>query len=107
MVRLGHHYLDITRYNREDVADTLMYFANHDADFCGDNGYEYRWEIAKEFETNAEYALSVAQKEPTIVGMITKFVDIWMGHDSYYMDYDVSIKEMDGIVAISIAYITD
>ena len=99
--------LEVTRYNREDVANALVLLGHHDADFCGDNGYEYRWEIAKEFETNLEYALSVAQKESTIIGMITKFVDIWMGHDSYYYDYEVSISEMNGIVAIAIAYITD
>ena len=104
MVRLGH-LLEVATYNRDEVANTLMHLGSYDADFCGDNGYEYRWEIAKEFETNAEYALSVAQKEPTIIGMITKFVDIWMGNDSYYYDYEVSIKEMNGIVAISIAYI--
>ena len=97
----------ITRYNREDVADALMNLANHDADFCGDNGYEYRWDVAKEFETNSEYALSVAKNEPTIIGMITKFVDIWMRHDSYYCDYEVSIMEMNDIVAIAVAYITD
>ena len=106
MVRL-RNMLELTRYNRDDVADVLMCLANNDADFCGDNGYEYRWDIAEEFETNAEYALSIAEKEPTIIDMITKFVDIWMGHDSYYYDYDVSISEMNGIVAIAIAYITD
>lgn len=99
--------LEVTRYNREDVMDALIYLGENDADFCGDNGYEYRWDIAKEFETNLEYTVSVAQKEPTIIGMITKFVDIWMGHDSYYYDYEVSISEMNGIVAIAIAYITD
>ena len=99
--------LEVTKYNREDVADALMLLGHNDADFCGDNGYEYRWEIAEEFETNSEYALSVAQKEPTIIGMITKFVDIWMGQDSYYYDYDVDVKELDGIVAIAIAYIPD
>ena len=99
--------LEVARYNREDVANALVFLGHHDADFCGDNGYEYRWDIAEEFETNSEYALSVAQKEPTIIGMITKFVDIWMGHDSYYYDYEVSISEMNGIVAIAIAYITD
>lgn len=97
----------ITRYNRVDVADALMHLADCDSDFCGDNGYEYRWDVAKEFETNSEYALSVAQNEPTIIGMITKFVDIWMGHDCYYCDYMVSIEEMDGIVAIAIAYTVD
>ena len=99
--------LTVSRNNREDVANALMHLANHDADFCGDNGYEYRWDIAKEFETNAEYALSVAREESTIISMITRFVFIWMGHDSYYYDYEVSIKEMDGIVAIAIAYIID
>ena len=99
--------LEVTKYNRENVADALMLLGNNDADFCGDNGYEYRWDIAKEFETNSEYALSVAQKEPTIIGMITRFVDIWMGQDSYYYDYEVDIKELDGIVAIAIAYVTD
>jgi hypothetical protein len=97
--------LEVSKNNREDVADALMHLADHDADFCGDNGYEYRWEKAKEFETNAEYALSVAREASTIFGMITKFVAIWMADDSYYEDYEVYIKEMDGIIAIAIAYI--
>ena len=97
----------ITEYTWDDVANALMNLADSDADFCGDNGYEYRWDVAKEFETNAEYALSIARNEPTIIGMITKFVDIWMGYDSYYCDYEVSIMEMDDIVAIAVAYITD
>jgi hypothetical protein len=99
--------LEVTRYNRDDVMDALAHLGENDADFCGDNGYEYRWDIAKEFETNLEYALSVAQKETTIIGMITAFVDIWMGQDSYYYDYEVSVSELNGIVAIAIAYITD
>ena len=97
----------ITEYTWDDVAKALINLADYDADFCGNNGYEYRWDVAKEFETNAEYALSVAKNEPTIIGMITKFVDIWMGHDSYYRDYEVSIMEMNDIVAIAVACITD
>lgn len=99
--------LKVTKFNREDVADALLRLADYDADFCGDNGYEYRWEVAKGFETNAEYVLSVAEKEPTIINMIVKFVDMWMEHDSYYEDYKLSISELDGMVAISIAFVTD
>lgn len=99
--------LKMTKCSRECVADALMHLADNDMDFCGDNGYEYRWEVAEGFETNAEYALSVAQKEPTIREMITKFVSIWMDHDSYYENYDLSISEFDGIIAISIAFTTD
>lgn len=99
--------VEMTKCSREYVADALLRLADHDADFCGDNGYEYLWEAAEGFETNAEYALSVAEKKPTITEMVVKFVSMWMDHDSYYEDYELTITKFDGILAISIAYVTD
>lgn len=99
--------LILTHNNKSDVLSALMWMAQGDADFCGDNGYDYLWESAKGFECNAEYVLSIAEKEPTIRAMIEKFVDMWMGTDGYYADYEVHIEEMDNIIAISVAYITD
>ena len=101
------HYSEITKNNRECVADALMDIAQCDADFCGDNGDYYLWEVAEGFESNAEYCLSVAEKESTITKMIMKFVSMWMDYDSYYEKYDVDIKEMNDIISISIAFITD
>ncbi len=99
--------LEMAKENREDVGCALLRLAERDADFCGDNGYDYLWEAAEGFETNAEYALSVAEKEPTIIEMVVKFVSMWMDHDSFYEDYDLAISNLDGIIGISIAYTTD
>ena len=103
---LGHWSI-ITKNNRIDVVNALIEIAMHDADFCGDNGYEYLWDEAKGFECNSEYALSIAENEPTIVDTIKKFVAIWMDGDGYYVDYDLAISELNDTIAISIAYITD
>ena len=97
----------ITKNTSENVADALLDMASCDCDFNGENGEEYLWEAAEGFESNATFALSVAKEEPTTQEMITKFVDMWMGHDCYYEDYDVSVEEFDGVIAISVAYTTD
>lgn len=99
--------LELTKNNKSDVVASLMWIAQSDADFCGDNGYEYLWKEAEGFECNADYVLSVAEKEPTIPKMIRKFFDMWMGKDYYYTDYEVKIKELNDMIAISVSYIVD
>lgn len=105
-MKLGH-WSNIANNNREDVITALMDIANHDADFNGENGADYLWGRAEGFESNAEYVLSVAENEPTITKMIEKFVSEWLDNDYYYADYDLSIDELDGVIAISIAYVVD
>lgn len=103
---LGHNTV-VSKNNRDDVKDALMELAMCDADFCGDNGDEYLWEEANGFECNAEYVLSLVSEESTISEMITNFVSRWMGSDGYYEEYDVEIKELDDVIAISVAFTTN
>lgn len=100
------HYYDVMNNTKESVGNTLMYLASQDLDFSGENGEDYLWEDAKlgGFESNAKYALSIAEKENTIQDMIEKFIWLWMGRDSYYQDYDLGIIIKDDNVFISLAY---
>lgn len=102
------HFYDVMNNTKESVGDTLMYLANEDLDFNGENGEDYLWEEAKlgGFASNAEYALSIAKKEETPEKMIEKFIWLWMGRDSYYQDYDLGIIIKDDNVFISLAYTT-
>lgn len=88
------HIIDVIENTREGAEDFAMDIAKCDADFIGDNGNEYLWEDASEFETNAEYAWSIAEKEDTVPEMLEKFVDVWMETDSYYGDYSLKCVEV-------------
>lgn len=101
------HWSVITKNNRDDVMQALLEISMGDADFCGDNGDEYLWEEAKGFECNAEYVLSIASQSQSTLNIIKKFVSMWMDGDNYYTDYDLAISELNGIISISVAYITD
>lgn len=102
-----HHYYEVMANTKEEVAKTLMCLANNDCDFNGDNGDEYLWEEAEGLESNAEYCLSIAEKEKTPREMIEKFISLWMGRDYYYQDYDLGILVQDNKLFLSLAYMTE
>jgi hypothetical protein len=101
------HYYEVTQNTKEDVSVCLMDLALCDNDFNGENGLEYLWEEAEGFESNAEYCLSIAEKEPTPREMVEKFISMWMGRDYYYENYDIGVLVRDDRLFISLAYTTE
>jgi hypothetical protein len=101
------HISDIIANTKESVKLFLFTTANYDSDFNGDNGYEYLWEDAEGFETNAEYCWSIAEKQPTPRAMIETFIGLWMGKDNYYLDYDLEILQHEEILFVSLAFTTE
>lgn len=105
-MKLRHAY-KVVKNTKEDVAKMLMDLSVLDWDFNGENGSEYLWDCAWEYENNAEYTLSVAEEEETPEQMIKTFIDMWMSHDAYYLDYKVGIVIQDDNLFMTLAYITD
>ena len=100
------HITDIIANTREAAHLFLSNASLCDSDFNGDNGYEYLWEDAEGFETNADYCWSIAEKEKTPRLMIEKFISLWMGKDSYYVDYSVEILQHEEILFVSLVFVT-
>lgn len=101
------HYYEVMPNDKHKVAEYLSVLANCDCDFNGENGLGYLWEEAKGFESNLEYCLSIAEKEPTPREMAEKFISMWMGRDLYYYDYDLGILVKDDTLFMSLAYVTE
>lgn len=106
MIKLEHYY-DVTPNTINGAEGSLSNLILMDDDFNGSNGIEYLWEEAKGFESNADYCLSIAEKEKTPRDMIEKFISLWMSRDYYYKDYDLGILVENGKLFISLAYITE
>ncbi len=101
------HIADIIANTKAGAKLFLFQTANYDSDFNGDNGYEYLWEDAEGFETNADYCWSIAEKEKTPRLMIEKFISLWMGKDSYYVDYSIEVLQHEEILFVSLAFATE
>ena len=99
------HITDIISNTTEGAKLFLFDAAYYDSDFNGDNGYEYLWEDAEGFETNADYCWSIAEKEKTPRLMIEKFISLWMGKDNYYVDYSVEILQHEEMLFVSLAFV--
>lgn len=102
-----HNYYEVMNNTREEAIETLMCLADQDWDFNGSNGIEYLWEEAAGFDCNANYCLSVAEKESTPSAIIEKFISMWMDRDYYYQDYDIGIIVEGDKLFLSLAYITE
>ena len=102
-----NHCYEAVPNTKEDVATCLMNLADCDCDFNGENGDDYLWDEAEGFESNAEYCLSEAKEESTPSAMVAKFLDMWMGRDSYYWDYDLGTVVEGDTLFISLAYIIE
>ncbi len=101
-----NHYYNVMQNDKSEVATCLMNLADRDCDFNGNSGLEYLWDEAEGFESNAEYCLSVAEKEPTPREMIEKFIYMWMGRDYYYEDFDIGVIVRDDKLFMSLVYTT-
>lgn len=100
------HITDIIANTREGAQLFLSNAALCDLDFNGENGPEYLWEDAEGFETNFDYCWSIAVKEKKPRLMIEKFISLWMGKDSYYVNYSVEILQHEEILFVSLVFVT-
>ena len=101
MVTLIH---EITENTKEGAKALAMSFAGYDADFCGENGDEYLWVEAKGFESNAEYAWSVAENEANPEEMLKKFFALWLVGDHYYYEYDWSFIQIGDKLSVALYF---
>ena len=112
---------DDTRY---ELIRALKLLAENDADFDGSNGLEYLWcgiwedngfkdmkdwenkgEPTLKYESNVDYVCDIIKDIEDDVECIETFLDVWLGHDSYYTDYKYDlITDTYGITAIVLAY---
>ena len=101
--------------NKEHVKAALIALSRNDADWSGDNGEEYLRKEAKDagYNNNADYfadkfvdALPKDYVKDAVRPVVEAYVNAWLGHDSYYADYQVEVTE--GVaweMIISLAYI--
>ena len=100
------HITDIIANTKEGAKLFLSIASQCDNDFNGENGPEYLWEDAEGFENNFDYCWSIAVKEKKPRLMIEKFISLWMGKDSYYVDYSVEILQHEEILFVSLVFVT-
>lgn len=101
--------------NKRHVKSALVALSCYDADWSGDNGKEHLRKEAKEagYNNNADYfadkfvdALPNDYVKEAVRPVVESYVNAWMGHDSYYADYQVEVTEGTvGELIISLAYI--
>ena len=97
--------LETCAVSRMEIERTMIKLCECDNDMNGENGDESLWDEAKEagFASNAEYLarftmnalpLGTELTTPLIEELFDKFVQAWVGHDSYYLGYDVGVKSV-------------
>jgi hypothetical protein len=101
------HITDIIANTREGAQLFLSNAALCDNDFNGENGPEYLWVDAEGFGNNFDYCWSIAEKENKPRLIIERFVSLWMGKDSYYVDYSLDILQHEEILFVSLVFVTE
>ena len=93
--------------NKGEIEDALLKLSEFDADFSGDNGDEYLWDIAREkgFETNAEYLISTLKDVESPERKAEEFFKGWIEDDGYYQDYQYAVNEVGDKVVVSLAFV--
>lgn len=84
-----------------DLAPVLFTLAELDADFSGENGEEYKWEVAQKYESNADYTIEYALDIPFVEGkgitaFTEKFCEIWSKHEGYYDSIEILVEKLNG-----------
>lgn len=94
-------------HDKQEVLNALSCFT--DEDFNGNNGEEYLWEVAQNYESNRDYVLDMLEKSDlTGENLIYKYFELWTDNDGYYSDYDVVVNQIDDKRAIvSFACVVD
>ena len=92
----------------KDIVNALVSLAEIDADFNGENGEEYLWEIAKTagYETNADYlANTIVKSDHDFESCVRTYVDEWIGKDFYYKGYEMEILKDKNHYIVALAVI--
>lgn len=97
----------ITVAVKDNLEEALRELAEHDADFCGENGDEYLWEETREagFETNLDFVLDEIKDTKDDEEKINEFIERWILSDNYYKnpEYQIITKNYE-VRGIAIAY---
>ncbi len=109
-MNLTHSIVEVTAGDKESLLNALQSLGECDCDFCGENGEDYLWDIAKDkYDSNSDYLRDKVADIEDDEECINAFIDGWMGNDRYYIDYSVNtIKNaMNEVTAISLATVSD
>lgn len=97
------------------IKSALITLSCDDADWSGNNGQEYLRKEAKDagYDNNADYfadkfvdALPEDYVRAAVRPVIESYVNAWIGHDSYYKEYQLEVTDGTvGEMIISLAYI--
>lgn len=109
---------------KESLMKALFFLGQGDADFNGDNGIAYLWDVVwtangfahygdwiaqgnpeVKYESNLEYLCDELMKVEDNRKCISMFFEAWLGEDDYYKDYHYEILgTYENITAIALAY---
>lgn len=125
MVHLGLTIAEVKDGTREELIKALACLGEQvDADFSGDNGWDYLWDRVWEengfnnyedwqmngepvlkYESNLDYLCNMVKDVKDDVECIETFLQDWLYYDSYYKDYQYDLlMDSNGITAIVLAY---
>ena len=88
---LGLKTVKVKENTREALLAALTELGEMDADFSGENGIEYLWEEASEFDSNCEYCLDKVKDLKTDEEVIEKFIRLWIEADNYYKEHELNV----------------
>ena len=108
-----------TLHNYEDIIPILISLCDEDWDMSGENGDEYTWDEALEngYDSSAEYLADTVVCNVELQNLTTmaevleasvyEFFNNWMGRDSYYEDYAVSVTHVDATTVITYTWVSE
>lgn len=88
---LGLKTVKVKENTREALLAALAELAKMDADFSGENGIEYLWKEASDFDSNCEYCIDKVKDLKTDKEIIEKFVSLWIDADGYYESHELDV----------------
>lgn len=99
----------VIKGDRDSLLDALRNIGNTDSDLNGENGKEYRWEEAEDYETNLDFLIARVEDIEDDEECVTEFFDYWMREDgNYYIDYELGfVKDEDDVIGIAFATTTE
>lgn len=98
----------------DSFLNALCELSDSDCDFNGENGPDYLYEDAKKagMDSNLDYIIDVLKKDIegglSHIDALEKFIDYWLGKDSYYKDYSLEYltNEKGEVRVISLAILS-
>ena len=88
---LGLKTVKVKENTREALLAALAELGEMDADFSGENGIEYLWKEASDFDSNCEYCIDKVKNLKTDEEIIEKFVSLWIDADGYYKEHELNV----------------